>query len=60
MQICNYFGIDVSEFTPPEDAKIRRALEEALFKLWDGSPEDANRLLRLLNDLLDLRGGLRD
>jgi transcriptional regulator with XRE-family HTH domain len=55
MQLCQFLGVDLSEISAGKSREAELALEKALYRLWDGSQEDANRLVRLLEDLKELR-----
>jgi predicted XRE-type DNA-binding protein len=57
MQICKFLGIDgdVAEgFTPTGDFNQKR-IESGAIAIWDRTPEDAERIVRLLKDLANFR-----
>ena len=49
MQICRTLGVD------PDADPVAMRLNGALYRLWDGSPEDADRIVRVLDGLANLR-----
>ena len=54
MQIC--MRLDVfPEIGPATDSLYERQLASGIIAIWDRSPEDARRLIRLLDDLAELR-----
>jgi len=57
MQICMFLGI--SEPHRPRAGKgvdqHRRQLEVGVLEMWDRTPQDAERILRLLRQLTELR-----
>ena len=58
VQICNFLGIDgydVPELGKTNDLHQNR-LKRAVLAIWDHTPEDANRIVRLLRQIAALRG----
>lgn len=57
MQICIFLGIS-EPHRPLLSADLdthRRQLEAGVLEMWDRTPQDAERILRLLRQLTDLR-----
>lgn len=57
MQICIFLGIPEPHrsFTSVDIDRHRRQLEAGVLEMWDRTPQDAERILRLLRQLTDLR-----
>jgi hypothetical protein len=54
MQICNLLHVDPRS----DDLGHARRLTAAVLTLWDKTADDAERLIRLLNDLREVRGAV--
>lgn len=54
MQICTRLEV-FPEFGPATEVLYERQLASGIIAIWDRSPEDAKRLIRLLDDLAELR-----
>ena len=57
MQICLTLGIESRQLAPdssPED-RHRRRLEAGVLEIWDRTPQDAQRILKFLKQLAELR-----
>jgi transcriptional regulator with XRE-family HTH domain len=57
MQVCAALGIDWKEAESAEsNADLdQRRIEKSVIAIWDRSPKDADRLVKLLKDLAELR-----
>lgn len=57
MQICMFLGIPEPHrpLTSVDLDRHRRQLEAGVLEMWDRTPQDAERILRLLRQLTDLR-----
>lgn len=53
MQICKFLGVEVS--LPGLAAEHEERLSAGILRLWDKTPEGADRLLRLLEALDDVK-----
>ena len=61
VQICKALGLTMDtpqDALPTSDPHFRR-LQNGLYKLWDQTPEDADRLLQLLMQLDEIRQAAR-
>lgn len=45
--LCKFFGISLDE--SPNDSRSRAALVQTVLDIWDGTPEHAQSIARLLN-----------
>jgi hypothetical protein len=57
VRICNILGVDsphLPAHIPDADAH-RRMLEAGVLEIWDRTPQDARRILKLLRQLAELR-----
>jgi transcriptional regulator with XRE-family HTH domain len=57
MQICFILGIE-SRYLPPDtspEETHRRRLEAGVLEIWDRTPQDAQRILKFLRQLAELR-----
>lgn len=57
MQICVALGVPFEGLTSEPVSPDQRRLEVAVTAVWDKSSEDANRIVRMLRQLHDFRGG---
>ena len=57
VQVCRVLGLDLEmvKLEAPVDDVFRQRLKNSVLDLWDRTPEDADRLVRLLRQLSDLR-----
>ncbi|WP_415014851.1 helix-turn-helix domain-containing protein [Brevundimonas sp.] len=57
MQICMFLGVPEPHHTLPgmDVNQHRRRLEAGVLEMWDRTPQDAERILRLLRQLTELR-----
>ena len=56
VQICKALGIPLEGVNPAgEPANHQRKLEAAVVAVWDRSPEDADRIVRVLRELKAFR-----
>lgn len=56
MQICNVLGIALEGLqSEPSASSHQRKLEAAVVAIWDGSPQDADRIVRVLKELRAFR-----
>lgn len=57
VQICTYLGISEPHrpLTSVDIDQHRRQLEAGVLEMWDRTPQDAERILRLLRQLTELR-----
>ena len=58
VQICMFLGVkiyDVPELGKTNDLHQKR-LKRAVLEIWDRTPEDADRIVRLLRQIAALRG----
>ena len=57
VQVCKVLGVDVETVRMEEPAQepLARRLANSLLDIWDRTPADAERLVRFLNDLAELR-----
>jgi len=57
MQICNFLNVKFDDLGKPDDGVVhRKRLERSVLTIWDQTPEDAERIVRLLNQIAALRG----
>jgi hypothetical protein len=53
VQICNFLNVSLAgEISRDPAARV----SASALKLWDGSPEDADRLVSLFNQIAEVRG----
>ncbi|WP_158235433.1 helix-turn-helix transcriptional regulator [Caulobacter sp. FWC2] len=55
VQICTALGLAEDRSTSPAPNPSRQLLEKSIGALWDQTPEDADRLLKLMRQLAELR-----
>jgi hypothetical protein len=57
VQVCRALGLEGEALgsRPPADEILAGRLKAGVLELWDQTPEDAERLIRLLRQLADLR-----
>ncbi len=62
VQVCRVLRLDLEmvKLETPVDDVFRQRLGNSVLDLWDRTPEDADRLVRLLRQLSDLRSTGRD
>ena len=57
VQVCKVLGVDVEtvKIKGPGQEPVAQRLANSLLDIWDRTPADAERLVRFLNDLAELR-----
>jgi predicted XRE-type DNA-binding protein len=60
VQICTFLGVEgFATSSPKRSEPARQRLERSVVALWDQTPADADRLIKLMRNLADIRGNGR-
>lgn len=55
VQVCKALGLPVEEVALPIESSLEQQLQSGIVELWDKTPNDAKRLMKLLKNLSELR-----
>ena len=55
MRICNFLGVKIDDAAQSPSDLARGRIERCAMDIWDGTPEDAERVVALLSQIAALR-----